>query len=209
MKNLYIIYLSIDEYEFNQKIKFLLPINNSFRYKHGKMYGMYAWTTKKKIVDEFMGTRKSGIFVVVTKSLEYDDGILSQFEFNYPEYKLSWHKYKENRNDENSECKEIVTTKNEDVIIINEGLAYLVDLLSNDMARLEPNKFKPSIANALDVLGYWNMMFINNGDSNTIDYVSNRLSYGISALGNRTYISEESFVNEYLLLLYLYSALFF
>ena len=110
MKTVYFIYVSIPQKIFDSKIKFLLSNTEDFRFKRNTMYGLYAWSTKKKIVKEFFELREPKIYTLVEKEIDSEE-YFEHFKSKYSNLELKIREY-DRKDGANLKTTEIVTTKN-------------------------------------------------------------------------------------------------
>ena len=158
MKKLYFIYVRIPENIYNNKIKYLIPNVYDYRWKHGYMYGLYAWTTKKKYVKEFFEVRDKSAYTLIEKEIEDDDDV-KQVNSIHPSLKLVLKKF-ETIEDGNKKKVEILCTKNEYVVSVIDGDEYLYDFGPEIYEDIDYRLFNDKIIKALDTL-----MYVNKYDS--------------------------------------------
>lgn len=130
----YMIFASINERVYDEVIKFYLPKQTVFQMKDGKYHGLYAWTTNKKLLKEFMdGRGKSNIYKVGKKELTDDSFIELKDKFDQAE--LKDYTYFSAEKEGKKEYVHVISTKNEHNIVLNEGQFYIQEKI--DMLLIE------------------------------------------------------------------------
>ena len=234
---LYKIYLSIPENIYNRRIKWLVSKETFTDYhfrKDGKhVYGLYAWATKRKIIDEFKSTRFMDAFVINKSNIDEDD--LADFKHKYSNLELksriyyfsvrydpNHFMYHEDNVDivDNASVNnkmemissEVVTTKQE-WIESTHNLHENMDRYCMTSTKIDYKIFKSHIIDALDVLGYTithDLKFEStlSGDEAFSRQIKAERNYhhNVTIKGNKLIKYHE---NEYVGLMYLYSYLFF
>lgn len=106
----YLVNIEIPINVFNLQYIYFIDNSEKYLYKNNIMYGLYAWTTNKDILDEFMETRNKEVFKVTTEKVKKKD--LKYLKKNYDTHELDWYIYKYK---EKGELKDIgiITTLNE------------------------------------------------------------------------------------------------
>jgi hypothetical protein len=139
MKKIYVIYASIPSLLFDNKIHDFIHDPMRYKLSDNKYIGLYAWTTKKKLLDEFLNTRYKArsMYTVLKKELDDDDYIYFKKDNNQEKlscYKLYHDIVEEDENKNvheklNDETPRIVCTKNEYETIYDLGEQYLFDYM--------------------------------------------------------------------------------
>ena len=70
---LYLIYAIIPSNVFSTRIKYLIDNVKDFKTQGNDRVGLYAWTTSKKILEEFLEGRDHDIYKVIKKEFMDDD----------------------------------------------------------------------------------------------------------------------------------------
>lgn len=75
------------------KFQYIYLIDNSekYVYKNNIMHGLYAWTTDKELLEEFLNTRNKSIFTVKSKKISKKD--LKDIKKEYSNHQLDWFTY--------------------------------------------------------------------------------------------------------------------
>lgn len=203
MKRVYFIYVAIPENIFNT-VKYMLGTTDKYRWKHDKMFGLYAWSSSKSIVKEFFEVRDKDIYTLVKKDV--DDEELNHLKNDFNLLKLDRRIYYLDGDMKLDKSVEIVSTKNEFVCATIEAQEYLWEFGPPIMEEVHYNIFNDKILKALDTIGYtknYELIYGVDGDRDTAEY---NLSFGLTPLGNR-----DKFVydNQMGILLYLFKYFFY
>ena len=204
MSKIYFIYASISEDVFNKRIKYFIDsrIIHKFRWKHGKLYGMYAWTTDKKKVKDFLETRNGSIYTVIKKDVEDKDEELKRLRREYGEQELNYYSF---RHDDPEEMI-ILTTKNEYTISTDNIEEYLYEFGGfNDYLKYDYRVFNEEIQLALDILNYNTQYDTNIGKTESIEYARYNSSFRVTPLGRTM---TDFTYNEANVLLYFFEYMF-
>ena len=120
MGKVYFIYATIPEKIFNTRIKYFLPQSSLHRFKrkHGAMYGLYAWTTKKKHLKLFLETRDPSVYTVVEKDLDKDDEEFEYIRRDIKEHELNKYEYITNSDDGEEEEDETISQQCDELNIM-------------------------------------------------------------------------------------------
>lgn len=72
---IYKLYLTVPEYIFNTRLKYLIDSVDKVNYKikGNDVVILYAWTPKKKLVKKFLEERCQSVFTVKTQDIDYDE----------------------------------------------------------------------------------------------------------------------------------------
>ena len=206
MKKIFYIYASIPESIYNKKVKYLISNTHDFRWKHEKMYGLYAWTTSKKIVKEFFEIRKNDIFTMI-KSDDYDDSELERLEDRYSDLKLECRRYYFDAKEDEKNSILIVSTKNEYVNSTMNSEEYLYEFGPKPSEEFPYHIFKKKIIKALDTLGYTSKYDIEYGTEAEAESAQwNLTGFNLTKYGQNYKIH---FDNQMNILLYLYRYFFY
>lgn len=203
MKKIYLIYVTIPEKVYNNRIKFLVSGEYNFRYKNGKVYGLYAFTNKKKIVNEFFETRNGDIYNLVEKELDEHDYELLRTSYITLELKLRDYVFEDENGNEKS--IEVVSTKDEFVnstIDARENL-YEFGPKAHD---IPVDVFKDKLLESLSAIGYVSDYYTRYGTDDERDFESYQMSFGMSTYGKMIHFTE---TNTFNVLLYLFSYMFY
>ena len=230
---LYKIYLTIPEEIYNKRIKYLVSKESfeGYHFKKNKkyVYGLYAWTTKKKYIEEFKRTRFMDAFSINKSEIDEDE--FEDFKSKYSTLKLDMRKffYSAEINPDNYDYDSymltiktvnasdinnniVLTTKQEWI----ESTQHLRENMEEHYASnisFDYKIFKRHIQEALDILGYTTMFDLHNSTNPESDeYISRSLKAENNYHHNKTVFGNELIKynnNEYAGLLYLFSYLFF
>ena len=206
MKKIYYIYAIIPENIYDKKVRYIIPNQHDYKLKHNAMYGLYAWSTSKKIVKEFFEVRNKSVYTLIKKDI-YDKEDYKLIKEKYGDLELDYRKfYYNNDSPDEEESITIVSTKNEYV----QSTEYISENLYEfgpkaDIA-IHYSIFKDKIIKALDLLGYTTDYDIEYGNDSDADYASYNLSFGLTKYGNRNVTGN---VNQMNILLFLFRYLFY
>ena len=205
MKKIYYIYAIIPEYLYNKKIKYLFSSQHDFRWKHGNMYGLYAWSTSKKKVKEFFEVREKSIYTVVKSDL-YDDSEIARLKDMHSDLELKRRRYyyDDCKNDEDSIL--ITSTKNEHVSSTEFSEEFINEFGPQVSEMFSYSIFKDKVIRALDILGYTTRYDIEYGNDQESDLANYNLGFNLNTFGNPTRIKFDNQMNN---LIYLYSYFFY
>ena len=204
MKTVYFIYVSIPQKIFDSKIKFLLSNTEDFRFKRNTMYGLYAWSTKKKIVKEFFELREPKIYTLVEKEIDSEE-YFEHFKSKYSNLELTIREY-DRKDGANLKTTEIVTTKNEWVNSTIDNEQNLWEFGPEVFEDIPYKLFKNKVINALDLIGYIDTYIRKFGTNEEIDDENYNRSFGLTSNGNEYRLNTSDTVN---VLLYLFHFLFY
>lgn len=201
MRNVYFIYATIPEKIYNIRIKYLLSeCSNNFRFQKNIMYGLYAWTDDKELLNEFKKGRDNKIYTIIKKKLDSEE--FRDLKHYYKSLRLGMHKYKVS----DSNTIKVVSTKFEhDKCTDEDGESYFYDFAPEIDFDLPISLFNKDIQQALDLLMYNEMYDRMYGDGDAISNNDYSKSYGLTPCGQKFVLNE---FNELSLLLYLFKPLF-
>ena len=198
MNKIYYIYAMIPEYIYNQKIKYLLSSSQyDFRWKHGKMYGLYAWTTSKKMMKEFFEVRDNKIYNVIKNDM-YDKEELDRLKSNYPDLELGYRRYYYDDCENEEDSILITSTKNEHINSTEFPEEYLYEFGPKASDEFVYYIFKDKIIKALDILGYTTSYDIEYGTEAENDAAQYNLSFNLTKYGNKHKIKFTNQMNRFL-----------
>lgn len=180
MKSIYIIYIKIDEDTFNI-FKYIIPNVHDFKWRDDNFYGMYAWTTSKSKLSEFLEIREKSIFNISKK--EIDDEEYKMFKSHYHLLELKRYDYNSNRTNKDEYVK-VVTTKNEKIEVQDNGSENYNEFGPAVSSLFNYKIFKKDIIQALDIVGYTGLYDVNYGNLDYMDAANYNKSYGLTPLGN-------------------------
>ena len=161
MKEVYLIYASIPSTLFDCKLHDF--VHDSTKYSLKNMYytGLYAWTTKKELLEEFLEFRQGAksIYKVIKREFEKDD--YQEFKLDNEYEELNYYKKYNNRDDFrtdsiNSTLANIICTKAEYENAYDIGAQYLFDYMSRIISA-EYLVLKDEYKLSLDHVGYCDM----------------------------------------------------
>lgn len=207
MKKAYLIQAFIPSTIYDDRLKFLFSKAHDFRAEGDKMIGIYAWTDKKEIVNEFIDGRTQDIYKVMKVDF-CDKEEYEEFQRDYKELKLNYYKYKLSppfSRDSNASELEIVSTFNEYIQTTEYGQENMYEFGLADIPDINYRIFKPDIIDALDVINYTSEYDKNSGNEEDADNLDFQLSYGCSSLGHSLKFDVSNEVN---VLLHLYKFMF-
>ena len=206
MKKIYYIYAIIPEQIYYSKIRYIIPNQHDYRLKHNSMYGLYAWTTSKKITKEFFEVRNKSIYTLIKGDM-IDKEDYKRMKEKYGELELDYRKY---YYDGNTPIEEdsitIVSTKNEYIQSTEYVAENLYEFGPKSDINIHYSIFKDKIIKALDLLGYTTDYDIEYGEDSDADCASYNLSFGLTKYGNKDITKN---VNQMNILLFLFRFLFY
>lgn len=202
MRKVYFIYAIIPENIFNT-VKYMLGNADKYRWKHDKMFGLYAWTTSKSIAKEFFEVRNKNIYTLIKREVDDDEYERIKYDFNV--LKLDRRVYYLDRDHKNDKSVEIVSTKNEYVCTTMEYEEYLWEFGPPISEDVPYNMFNDKVLQALDTIGYTKGYDLNYGVDDSRDTVEYNLSFGLTPLGNKEKLTYD---NQMGILLYLFRYFF-
>lgn len=158
-EKIYLIYLYCPDKVY-RKCNGLDFIYNHFDYKEGIWYGLYGFTTKKKLIDEFMKIHSKKYFHIKTvdnNEPRYEILVEELRSSSYYNMKIKPHKFLTKKGN-----VKLVTTKFEYQLcssndMMDDTLQIIVNkIFTNDICRClpEPCVFKSDIEKSLVKLGY-------------------------------------------------------
>lgn len=203
MKKIYFIYAAIPEKVFNT-VKYMLHNADTYRWKSGKMFGLYAWTTSKAIATEFFEIRNKNVYTLIKKDIDEDEYKHIKDQFNV--LKLDHRRYYFTHEREKENSIEIVSTKNEFVCTTMDAEEYLFEFGPPINESIPYQIFNDKVMYALDLLGYTKNYDLKYADETQVDFTNNQLSYGLTVLGTTDKIRYD---NEMNILLFLFRYFFY
>jgi len=203
MKKIYFIYVSIPENIFN-KVKYMLGNTERYRWKHDKMFGLYAWTTSKSIANEFFEVRDKDIYTLVKKDV--DDEEFRHIKDDLNILKLDRRVYYLDKTEHKDRSVEIVSTKNEYVCVTSDSEEYIWEFGPPIDESVPYIIFSDKVMDALDTLGYSKGYDLRYGEDMQNDYANYNASYGLTPLGKRDKILYDNQMN---ILIYLFNFFFY
>lgn len=202
---LYLIYASIDADVYDSEIKFLLPNQSIFQRENRVMKGLYAWTTKKKLLDEFIEARDdSHIYIYLKKEIDKEEFKVFKSDYNLLELKAYGY-FKGYTEKNENEYINVVTTKNEFIVITEEGNNYIQEDIDEILIDLDVYCcFNDKLFQAITILGIKYQCDMICGDDDLVDYITYNMSFDIVD----TVIKPKDYKNEFSMLLYLFQYMF-
>lgn len=88
---IYLVNIEIPINVFNLQYIYFIDNSEKYVYRDNTMYGLYAWTTDKDLLEEFLNTRNKSIFKV--KSKKVDKKELKEMKKSYETHQLDWYIY--------------------------------------------------------------------------------------------------------------------
>lgn len=203
---IYFVYAEITESEFNRRIKYLVNNNNhEFRWKHNKAYGLYAWTTSKKLLNEFLEYRNNDIYTVVKKEL-LDDYELEKVSKTYSDSKIKISKfYCDYEKSDKGNYVELPVTDNEHYNVSVCGEENMEEF-GPKIPDIDYHMFNKKVQEALDTIGYTTDYDVSFSNDDDIAFADNQKSYGLTVMGRKYPYKKR---NEFNTLLYLFHFMFF
>lgn len=203
MKTVYFIYVAIPYDIFDSKIKYMISNPNSYKYKHDKKFGLYAWTTKKSLVKNFLETRVSNIYTFVDK--EVTDEFLKDLKSNNGALQLEIRDFEYIKNKKIKHA-EIISTKDEWRCSCMDAREYIEEFKPIPKEEFNINIYNSKVFDALDKIGYISDYMIYYGNSDEIDFENYNLAYGVTGRGN---CISHKHIDNVNVLLYLFHYLFY
>lgn len=224
MKDIYLIYVMLPSEVYNSRIKYLMDSRyTTFRYKDGFVTGLYAWSNSKSLVKKFLATR-ADIFTVKKKDMS--DSSYKKYKKEYSDLRLGERRYytdvsfrvagryMEDDDDKDSdEHVDVVTTKFEYVAATIEISENMMSFGPASYLNEDYKIFNQRIIEALDVLQYtvlYDTYVPTTPESDEMIERENVANYNagfsLTPYSNRIFKFDE---DEYVVLLYLFSYIFF
>ena len=194
----YFIYIAIPSNIFDGRIKYLMSNAADFRHKNQVMFGLYCWTTKKKLVNEFFEVRENKAYTLVPKEL--DEESLKKLKDSYSKIELKMRPYSHFINNKKT-MVEIVSTKDEFVCSTIDYEEYINEFGPDVYNDVPLEIYKSKIYTALDTLGYINDYICRFGNEEELECLTYNQSYGLTITGKKYKVRYEDNVN---VLLYLF-----
>lgn len=208
----YFIYAKIPSKIYDERIKFIISNVYDYRFRNGYMYGLYAWTKKKKIYKEFIELRNNGNIYTVIKKDDIDDDQFKEIKDTYFQLELKSYRYfhkTESSEDEDNSSRfmEVVSTKNEYNICTNEFSEYINEF-GPKVKDGYPDylMFSPDVIEALDIIGYTTDYDITQTTGARKEKAIENFQEGKTVLGRDLFVTGE---NELTNLLFLFYFMFF
>lgn len=185
----YFIYVRIHEKEFNHMISYMVSNKSEYSYSESsRLYtGLYAWTTKKKYVKQFLKERTNNHNYIVREK-EIDDVRFDIFSGDYKDLKLGEYKYKGYKDKKYL----LITTFNEHTQCEEYARENIYEMLRLDVDYMW---FKDEYIDALDMLSYTTLydeyagedsrMYSTDELDHRLDLADTNRSYGLTVLGNK------------------------
>lgn len=204
MKKVYSIYLLIEDSIYNERLKFLIENQYDYNWKHGKMFGFYAWTTKRQYMEEFFETRDSSKFMLIETDLDKDDMMYHVLQEKHGSQKLGLRPYK------------VLNVKKKTTTTINVISTLNEFVCSTEFGQENMNEFGPwnyddkniiyllndKLLSALYMLGYpLNPILLRENDDKYLDDIDIEFS-------SDNGLAKRRFIDELSILLYLYRDIF-
>lgn len=204
MKEIYYIYAYIPSNIFDNTIKFFLSHPQEFRFKKESMFGLYAWTAKKKFVKEFFEIRSKKPYIMINETV--DESQIVEMKMRYSSLELKRYKYK--HIDENGEEREvgILSTKDEYVCSVMDAEENIYEFGPSAYRDIPATMFKSKIFDALDILGYVSSYALKYGNEEERDWANYNEGFNLTPDGRHVRLKVEDNVN---VLLYLFHYLFY
>lgn len=161
MKEVYLIYASIPSILFDSKLHDYVKDNTKYSLKNGNYTGLYAWTTKKSLLNEFLEFRENAksMYTIITREFTKEEYYAFKSENEYE--KLAYYRFYHNMEYCKSESIEkystsILCTKEEYEEVYDQGEYHLLDYMTQ-IVNTEYITFKDEFKLALDRIGYCDM----------------------------------------------------
>lgn len=202
-KTVYLLNTKIPRHIYDSYIKFILPTHDNFRACGNDMVeGIYAWTDKKKYLNDFFELRPRDLYGIIT--IVFDDKEeFHKFSVDNKECRLDYHDFDSGSDDGKSIG--ILTTFNEFIQVTENGSEYLEEFGINHLDLVDYEIFNGKIIDALDELNYTYEFDSQYGDESRLDNASFQSSYNLSSMGSRLQFNIRNEVN---VLLHLYRFFF-
>ena len=232
---IYKIYLSVPEIIYNKRLKWLVNKETfegyHFKKEKNLVCGLYAWSTKKKDVEEFKSTRYMEAFKINKSYIDkcafkdfkkkYESLELEKRYYFYASFKnpnsYSYNEYDTSEDTDPYATKEeigntVMTTKQEWVESTSHLRENMNEFYTSNIG-VDYKIFKKDIQEALDVLGYTTMFDIHSDSTpETDEYIGRSIKAEANYHNGKTVFGNKLIkydANEYVGLLYLFSYLFF
>ena len=187
MAKVYFIFTTIPEKVFTSRIKYFIDPQTIHRYHRmdeGKMHGLYAWTTSKKKLLNFLETRNEDIYNVKKEDIpigkkEY----LHELRKEIGNLELNFHEFETDNEDGKLE---LVTTKDEYIAVTEDLEPNYWQFVIGDLIDIDYKIFNHGIQEALDYLGYTAHYCMNNDEdyeNGMCDMANHNNSFGRTVFG--------------------------
>lgn len=205
MKHVYFIYAAIPRAVFDGHIKYLLSNIDRYRYKHEKMFGLYAWTTKKKFVLEFYELRNKQLYTLIEK--DFSDEEFKEMKSIYGNMELKLNTFERLTKSNKNKSIDILTTVDEYRASVEEKMENLYEF-GPEVNPLPPTMFKTKVRNALERIGYIHRYIELFGSDDEKDFMEYNKSFGLSSYGMNTELHMND-ADQVGTLLYLFGFMFY
>lgn len=200
----YLVYAKIPTYLWVNKFKYLVPNETEFVEKDNHMVGVYGWTTRKDIKNEFIETRSDANIFKVVKHDNIDDDLKQLLVTKLDECQIEFRDYSNGEED----AIIIPTTKFEYVASTFDGPENLAEFNSaclSEMYTVDYKIFSDKMRKALEILDFPSKTVYNGRDDEEADLYEFNKSYGLTISGYNIANTED---NEYNTLITLYDYMF-
>jgi hypothetical protein len=199
MKEVYLIYASIPSILFDNKIGDFVKDKMKYKFHNNYYRGLYAWTTKKKILKEFLEVREGAKSMYTVIKREFSKNEFQEFKSENSYEELSYYTFYHDMDDDVTESditdnRTFVCTKEEYEETYDMGMQYMYDYMAQ-IVNVDYLIFKDEFKMALDSIGYcdtFNRIYdgLSEYDDHDDFYFSRHEmtqfnnSYGLSYYGN-------------------------
>ena len=211
MKKVYVIYIKIPERYYNDCLKFLIPKESIFRYNSGNYSGIYAWTTNKKDLEEFISLRGKDKYKV--QKFELDSDEFKEFKRKYIAFRLYRYTYYFDNEYDDDKSSTVLTTRFE-YIESTDNMCENMDAYS---LRVNPEAdyviFKQKYIDFLDIIGYTSRFDLLSGDDDSGNsrksYADFQNSFNMTPFGHTNVVDACGVYDQMAVLLYLFKYPFY
>jgi hypothetical protein len=203
MKTVYLINAMIPRDLYDKGLKFLLHSKSDFRLNSNVMTGIYAWTTSKKYLDDFLTVRDKSIYKVIP--IEFDDKEeFKSFKNDNKESMLSYQTFNSSFYTEKTKEVEILVTFNEYIQSTEYGEENMYEFGCFNMNLINYNIFKDKLIDDLDILNY-TYEYDKRNENEEKELVDYNRSFGLTSRGSLIRFDSDNEVN---ILLHLFKFFF-
>lgn len=210
---IYFIYAKIPMTVYDTRIKFIISNVHDYRCKDNHMFGLYAWTRKKKLCEEFLELRDCPELYTVIKRDDIREDQYKVIKDRYFQLELKPYRYfydtkvREEEEENADRFMEVVSTQNEYNISTNEFSEYINEFGPHmDSNYPDYRIFNSEVIKALDIIGYTTDFDIINTEDARKENAINLFQQGKTVYGRDLYLTGE---NELSNLLFLFRYMFF
>lgn len=148
---------------------------------------LYAWTTKKRIRDEFIKNRSK---CFIYSKADIPDDMFHKFEIDYKESKLIYRVFN-HYDDINKRITEVACLCTiDESVVIEESSEEILGEIVYKYTNSDPSILKDEFKNSLDIILYTLYRGLyNSEDDDEEEFVEYNRSFGLTPMGNKMDLS--------------------